>query len=142
MEKETKKKKRMTPAQLANLRPIKPGEVRNPNGGRAHDPVKQALRNLTIKEYREVIEVALRSNVAGLKAFLSDKNASAIQVAIASGLLKSFLRGDVSVLEMLASRLIGKVPDKVEVATTSVVHVSFEDREKLRQTINELWANV
>lgn len=141
-QKETKKKKAMTPAQLANLRPIKPGEVRNPEGGRAHNPILRAMRNLTIKEFREVIELALTSNTDAVQDMLKDKESSAIQAGIAACILKAIGRGDWGTLEQIVSRLVGKLPDKLEVVSQNTTILCLEDKELVGQLLKEFHASL
>ena len=54
---------------------FKNGQVANPRGAGAHDPVKRALKQLTIVELREIIACALVGDVSDLEAIARDKNA-------------------------------------------------------------------
>lgn len=131
-----------TEKQLANLRPIKKGEIRNKRGAGAHNEALKAFRRLTIDRYREVIEVGLSSDLAGLQAIIKDPKTPALQLGIATALVKSFQRGDINVLEQLASRIVGKIPDKLEIQSETNISISFEDKTRLRNTIKELQEDV
>lgn len=138
-----------TAKQLANLRPAKKGEVRNPKGIHAH-PLAEALINLrkfTLEEYRVVIEETLMGNIAGLQKMVKESEAtnsktSALRVGVAMSILKAIKRGDHTVFEQLASRIVGKIPDQLNINAGLQVHVSFDDKQKLKETIAKLEADV
>lgn len=107
---------------------FKKGQVGNPRGAGAHNPALKALKHLTIVEYREVIELALTSNLGALKAIADSQTASAVQVGVARALHKALKAGDFVIVEALAQRLVGKIPDKLEVNNnvTQNLSVSFK----------------
>lgn len=113
-----KKKSKLTPAMIANK--WKPGQTGNPEGARRHNPISKALKKLTIDTYREVIEIALTGNLARLEEIVKDENSSAIQVGIATALGKAIKAGDYDVVERLAERIVGKIPDEVHVKSSNV----------------------
>lgn len=94
---------------------IKKGQVLNPEGGRSGNPALRALRKLTVETYREVIELALSSNIAALKKVAEDPNTAAVQVGVAVALIKAIQKGDWTVINAIAERIVGKIPDKLEV---------------------------
>lgn len=128
----------VTKKQLANLRPIKKGEIRNPNGGRSHNPILRALRNLTRDEFAKMIELAVLNNVAGLKAVVSDPNSSALQVGIAMAMLKASSKGDWTIIESIVSRVIGKMPDLIEMKTNNETTVTVLDHAKIVEANKKL----
>lgn len=91
----------------------KKGQSGNPKGRQAN-PITKALRNLTVKEYQEVINLALKGNLRDLQALINDPNTSCMQVGVATALAKAIKAGDVDIIDRLASRIIGKIPDKFE----------------------------
>jgi hypothetical protein len=127
-----------SPKQLANLKPIKKGEVRNPLGGKTQNPALRALRKLTIKEYSEVIELALTSNVAALKDIIKHPETSAIQVGVAMALIKAINAGDWTIIEAIAARIVGKLPDRLEVTSNNDTKITHIDEAKLSVAIQKL----
>lgn len=139
-----------TAKQLANLRPAKKGEIRNPKGVHSHGPITQMLANLkkfTLDEYRVVIEQTLMGNLASLEKIVKESKAedsptSALQVGVATSILKAISRGDHTVFEALASRIIGKIPDKLEVNAGITVKLDLNDKGRLKAMIAKLRADV
>lgn len=127
---------------------FKKGTSGNPLGGKLHNPAIKALRNITVDSYRQIIELALTGNVAGLREVAKDglenkaSKYSAVQVGVATAILKAISRGDDTVIERLASRIIGKLPDKLDVGYSGSVEISFADKAKLKRAILELEADV
>ena len=105
------------PNSLKHLKPVKKGEVRNPNGARAHDPVSKEMRRLTAEYLREVIEAATLGNLAELKRIAEDPDTPAIQVGVAKVLFNGIRDGNWDIVEKLLARAIGKVPDKIDHTT-------------------------
>lgn len=127
----------VSPKSLANLKAhqFKKGQKANPLGAGAHNKELKALRKLTVKEYREVIELALTSNLAALKALAADPETTALQAGIAVALGKAIQRGDWGVINSIAERLVGKLPDKLDVtgvaaapATTVIFNIPDNGR--------------
>jgi hypothetical protein len=116
---------------MANRNPspatrIKKGERRNPLGGKLHNPAIRALKNLTIATYREVIELALTSNIEALKRVAENPNTPAVQVGVATALIKAIAKGDWNIVNAIAERIVGKIPDKVEVTNKVESNVVIE----------------
>ena len=86
----------------------------NPLGGKLSNPAVRALKNLTVEIYREVIELALTSNIAALKAIAENPDTPAVQVGVAVALVKAIQKGDWNIVNAIAERIVGKIPDKIE----------------------------
>jgi hypothetical protein len=130
----------VTEKQKANLKPIKKGEVRNPEGSRSHNPAVKALKKLTLETYREVIELVLTGNLASLKALAENPDTPAIQVGVATAFMKAITAGDYNVIEQIASRIVGKIPDEINVNSKNVnanLNASI-DKEKLKKALIDL----
>lgn len=67
--------------------------------------------------------MALTGTVGELKALATDPKTPAIQVGIATAILQAIKVGDPSVLERFMERIIGKIPDKLEVTSVSSVSI-------------------
>ena len=109
-----KTKKKHTLPEAAKKYQFKPGESGNP-GGRPSNPITKALKNLTIKTYREVIEVVLTGNLAALQLMVEDPKISALQVGVATAFLTAIKKGDFEIIERIAQRIVGKIPDELNV---------------------------
>lgn len=105
------------PNSIKNLKPIRKGEVRNPHGARAHDPVKKALKRLANDEFLDIVNAALTGGVRDLLKIAKDPSSPAIKVGVATALAKAIKNGDWKTLEGIVERLIGKVPVRVDHTT-------------------------
>lgn len=115
-----------SPNQLKNLKPFKKGQSGNPRGGQLHNPAIRAMKKLTIESLREVIEVALTGNVSDLKAMVENPKTPAIQVGFATAIMKAIKDGDPTVLERFAERLVGKIPEIININQNSKVDATLE----------------
>lgn len=104
------------PNTLKNLKPAKPGEVRNPKGI-GQPPHLRALRKFTHDYLMDIIDVALTGNVEQLKEIAEDPKTPAIQVGVARVLYNAIKDGDWTRIEHILVRILGKVPEKID--TTS-----------------------
>lgn len=107
----------VTKKQLENLRPAKKGDIRNPRGGQAHNPLVKAIKNLTVDSYREVVEIIMTENIEAIRAIIEDPKSPAFKVGIATSLMKAIKNGDYHVIERIAERIIGKIPETLNVNT-------------------------
>lgn len=94
---------------------IQPGEVRNPRGAGAHDPIKKALKKLTVHELESVIGLILFSDPSQLKAE-SERDPTILKTWIASAALTGIKKGDLTHLTHLIDRVVGRVKERVEIS--------------------------
>lgn len=123
---------------------FKKGVSGNPQGGRLHNPIQRALKNLTIQSYRECIEAVCTGNIDHLKAMVEDPKTSALQVGIARAFLKAIKDGDYTVIERIAERIVGKIPDELNVTSTNRnanLNANI-DQEKLKAALAKLEEDV
>lgn len=115
------KRKHKLPPQL-NETKWKPGTSGNPNGRPkgTTNPIQRALKELTIDTYREVIEMVLTGNLDALKEIAESKTAAAIQVGLARAFIKAIKEGDHEVMERMAERIIGKIPDQINLVSKNL----------------------
>lgn len=123
---------------------FKKGTTGNPQGARLHNPAIKALTKLTVETYREVIEIVMKGTLKDLKAMAEHPQTSALQVGIAASFIKAIQAGDYNVIERIAERIIGKIPDELNVNSTSNTNlkVGALDREKLRAAMKQLATDV
>lgn len=106
-----------------NLKPARKGEKRSP--GRPKDPPELSLiKKLTKGELELLMNRLLVLSKAELKSV--HENGTAIEMSMASIILKSIDHGDHFRLQFFIERLLGKVTDKLEV----------EDKSGLAEKLN------
>lgn len=103
---------------------FKPGNNANPIGARAQRPEIRKLSKLTIDTYREVIELVLTGDLDALKAMINHPKTPAIQVGLATSMLKAIKNGDPGVFERFAERIVGKIPDVINVNANTNANVN------------------
>lgn len=111
------------PNQLAALLPTqwKPGQSGNPNGARAHNKELKRLRNLTTEQVIELGSFLLDHNIIELQAIVNDavnnpdSEHTSLKIWIAKIVLTAGKKGDAKALDLLLNRIIGKVPDKLNI---------------------------
>ena len=135
-----KPKRKMTAAQLANLRPIKKGEVRNPHGNQS--PVLKALRNLTEETFAQVITLFLSSSDKELEAFMSHPETTTFQKGLAKALLQAAKHGNWPMLEHIAERIVGKVPIKMNLNSNNQTQLSVIDENQAREIMKKIQSDV
>lgn len=123
---------------------FKKGQVANPHGARVHDVHKRKLKKLTIETYREVIELVLTGNIEAMQGMIKDPATPAIQVGVATAFLKAIRNGDYEVIEKIAERIVGKIPDELNVNARNLNANlnSAIDPVKLREALKQLEADV
>ncbi len=118
---------------------FKKGVSGNPEGARKHNPAIKALSKLTVETYREVIELVLQGKVSDLKAMAEHPDTPAVQVGIAVSFLKAIKNGDYAVIERIAERIVGKIPDEIKIQPMTVNQkVTVIDRAALARAMAEL----
>lgn len=125
---------------------FKKGQSGNPQGSRLHNPAIRALRKLTVETYREVIELVLQGKVSDLQEMAKNPDTPAVQVGIAVAFLKAIKNGDYDVIERIAERIVGKIPEVVTVNSTLNAKVAAAvgviDPAALRTALDELERDV
>lgn len=119
---------------------FKKGKSGNPDGGRTHNPAVRALKKLTLETYREVIELVLTGNLSDLKRMAEHPSTPAIQVGVATAFMKAIKNGDYAVIERIAERIVGKIPDELKVSSSNVnanLNATI-DKEKLKAALEQL----
>lgn len=92
----------------------KKGQSGNPQG-RKPNLITRALKDLTVETYREVIKAVCTGNLENLQAMVDDPSISALQVGVAQAFLNALKAGDYSTIERIAERIVGKIPDELNV---------------------------
>lgn len=122
---------------------FKKGQSGNPQGGRIQNPALRALKKLTVETYREIIELVLISDVATIQAIAKDPSTPAVKVGICVAFLKAIKNGDYAVIERIAERIVGKIPDEIKIQPMTVNQkVTIIDRAALARAMAELDSEV
>jgi hypothetical protein len=134
------------PRKTDHLKPhqFKPGQSGNPKGRTPLSEKARELRKLTIESYRKVIELVMEGNLLELKALAEDPETSALQVGIATSVMKAIQAGDYIIIERIAERIIGKIPEVLQIDPTSNVNVKISviDKDMLKKANEELEKSV
>lgn len=125
---------------------FKKGQSGNPRGRPILSPEQKALRELTLETYREVIRTALTGNIQALKDLAENPDTPAIQVGVATAIMRAIKDGDPSVLERFAARIVGKIPDDIRITTTGEITVnakiSMADDAEIKARLAKIRADV
>jgi translation initiation factor RLI1 len=105
--------RRMTAKQLANLRPPKKGEVRNPQG--INNPIKQKINRLTQFELQQIGSTMLNKDRVELRKIIKAKSGYSVNQQIFAALaLKSLEQADEKCATVVWDRTAGKVSEKIQ----------------------------
>jgi len=103
----------INPKSLKNLKPLKKGQVLNPDGARTHNKALQEVRRLTKEELAEVGSLIIRHNIDELRAIAKNPKTTVLKAMCAALAIRVISRGDPSAYDALLNRLVGKVPEKI-----------------------------
>lgn len=88
---------------------FKPGHTGNPKGSSAKARENKAIRRLTSDQVAEVGTLLLNGNIDALRDLARAKDASVLQVWMASLIVKSISTGNSQNYSVLMERIIGRV---------------------------------
>lgn len=103
----------MTYGRKTGGRDIKPGQVLNPKGRPRVDYGVKVAKLYSQNELIMSISRLIKLNADELKEVLKDPKTPACDAVIASVMIKSILKGDMSQFDQILNRVIGKVKDRV-----------------------------
>lgn len=117
---------------------FKKGQSGNPKG-KIPNPALKALRKLTVESYRKIVELVLTGNLQEVKAIAENPDSTLLEVGIASAFMTAVKKGDYHVIERIAERIIGKIPDEVKIngETTQTVKIDIEQLRRARKELDE-----
>lgn len=96
---------------------FKPGQSGNPTGKPKDSPELRKLKNLTKQELVDVATMVVKGNLPDLKDIARDPTAPVVRVMLAAVCIKIIQKGDMSALNILLDRLVGKVKDELYLTT-------------------------
>lgn len=105
------------------LTPVKKGQVLNPHG-QPRKYVSTLIKDGYKKaEVNDTIQALISMNVEEIKEVLTNDKATILEKTVASALIKSISRGDLSSIESLINRIYGKPKDHVEMSGAQEIRI-------------------
>lgn len=104
------------PNSLKNLKKIRKGTVLNPAGYHAQNKNKRELKNLTHDSLSELAKTVVRGKMSDLVDIIKNPDEEPLIVGIANCLLTAIKRGDWSTISAILDRILGKMPDNLNIA--------------------------
>lgn len=113
---------------------FKKGKSGNPKG-RPKDQLGKVMRQLTAEEFAEIANLIIKGSIEDLRKIARDDKQTALKVMIAATAVKIISKGDMSSLDTLLNRLVGKVKDQVSMDVTTKTAVSEEQLIQMAKLI-------
>lgn len=117
----------------------KKGESGNPNGRPRKFTTTLKLQGYTQQEINDTILVMLQMSMDELKAVWDDKNASALELTIASAIRKSITRGSLYSIDNLINRVYGRPKETTDLTLNKGYEITLHLGERtnhIQQTSN------
>lgn len=115
----------------------KPGESGNPKG-RPKNPIPDALKKMTKQSYRRIIRIAVKGNVDALGEIIENEKSSVLEVAVAKCLVVAIQKGDYGTIEQIVQRIVGKIPDELNVNSKNITLTGKLDESKVKAVVEDL----
>lgn len=120
---------------------IKKGQVLNPLGAGAHNKDLKAIRRLTYDDLADLGSMILAGDLMTLEFVLEDPKATVLHKWFASIAVKAIAKGDVSALSVLLDRIVGKIPDRLQLMNGDGKALSKPfDREAAEERVAQILA--
>jgi hypothetical protein len=97
-----------------NLKPIQPGETRNPNGRPRKYVSELRAQGYKLAEVNDAIQVLMSMTIDELKEVYTNPKATVLEKTIASAIRKSIEKGSLYSIETLLTRVYGKPKEQVD----------------------------
>ena len=97
-----------------NLKPIQPGETRNPNGRPRKYVSELRAQGYKLGEVNDAIQVLMSMTIDELKEVYTNPKATVLEKTIASAIRKSIEKGSLYSIETLLTRVYGKPKEQVD----------------------------
>ncbi len=117
---------------------IKKGEVRNPKGI-SMSLEQRLLRATTNQTLATMIQKVIMLKPKEVEVLLKKPETTAIEAIILGTILDAIKHRNYNKLEQLLERVIGKVPDKIDMTSKGEsINISKEDHAKVAAVVKEL----
>lgn len=117
---------------------FKPGQSGNPEGGKKHNPGLRKLKKLQTESYVDLIELVAFKSKADVMEVAKDAAEENLLGTIAQIWMIARARGDYDTIEKILSRVLGKVPDKIDINSKNLTVTGEIDKEKLKAALAKL----
>jgi hypothetical protein len=97
-----------------NLKPIQPGETRNPNGRPRKYVSELRAQGYKLGEVNDAIQVLMSMTIDELKEVYTNPKATVLEKTIASAIRKSIEKGSLYSIETLLTRVYGKPKEQLD----------------------------
>ncbi len=101
---------------------FKKGVVSNPYGRRGTDPVKHAIKQITLLELRAVLNEVFTADITELQKVQQDakdkkvQGKTVLQMMVYAAAISAIQKGDWITIDSMLSRLVGKTPIAIRAA--------------------------
>lgn len=143
-----KPKRKITEAQLANLKPIQPGEVRNPNGRpknmfrKVMEEVDKSLRiRMTKQDVVDVVAMVNSMTVADIRIVAMDSQTPAFISVIANAILGDIKNGEMKNSQFMIEFQHGRASQAIQIETNvkeDILNPKLLTDEQIRERLSQI----
>lgn len=143
-----KKKYNINPNSLKNLKPIQPGETRNPNGRpknmfrQVMESVDKSLRiRMSKQDVVDVVAMVNSMSVADIRVVASDSNTPAFIAVVANAILGDIKNGEMKNSQFMIEFQHGKASQALHFETTvkeDVLNPKLLTDEQIRERLSQI----
>jgi hypothetical protein len=143
-----KPKRKLTENQLKNLRPIQPGEVRNPNGRpknmfrKVMEEVDKSLRiRMTKQDVVDVVAMVNSMTVADIRMIAMDSQTPAFISVIANAILGDIKNGEMKNSQFMIEFQHGKASQAIQIETNvkeDILNPKLLTDEQIRERLSQI----
>lgn len=143
-----KPKRKVTENQLKNLRPIQPGEIRNPNGRpknmfrKVMEEVDKSLRiRMTKQDVVDVVAMVNSMTVADIRMVAMDSQTPAFISVIANAILGDIKNGEMKNSQFMIEFQHGKASQAIQIETNvkeDILNPKLLTDEQIRERLSQI----
>lgn len=143
-----KPKRKLTENQLKNLRPIQPGEIRNPNGRpknmfrKVMEEVDKSLRiRMTKQDVVDVVAMVNSMTVADIRMIAMDSQTPAFISVIANAILGDIKNGEMKNSQFMIEFQHGKASQAIQIETNvkeDILNPKLLTDEQIRERLSQI----
>jgi hypothetical protein len=143
-----KPKRKLTENQLKNLKPIQPGEIRNPNGRpknmfrKVMEEVDKSLRiRMTKQDVVDVVAMVNSMTVADIRMIAMDSQTPAFISVIANAILGDIKNGEMKNSQFMIEFQHGKASQAIQLETNvkeDILNPKLLTDEQIRERLSQI----
>jgi len=143
-----KPKRKLTENQLKNLKPIQPGEIRNPNGRpknmfrKVMEEVDKSLRiRMTKQDVVDVVAMVNSMTVADIRVVAMDSQTPAFISVIANAILGDIKNGEMKNSQFMIEFQHGKASQAIQIETNvkeDILNPKLLTDEQIRERLSQI----